>query len=199
MRQALQIGGILLACWATGFAADQKNTAASNPAPLPANVRPAPAPPPKQPPPKNPAPRQPQLGAPLSNPGSIAARLYRASPEERERALEKLPFKMQEQLRTQLDAFDKMPKDQQQEWIRRAERFAALPAERKALINQQLIAFSKLPVDRRREIAIVLRRLGVLPDVDRQKFLTGDDFKSRFSADEQTIIADLSDVFLPPM
>jgi len=192
MRPALQLGGLLLAVAAAGFGADQKNAANKTPAPRPVFVRPSA--------PKNGgAPRQPKMGPPLSNPASPAARLYRATPEERDRALEKLPPKMQQQIRNQLDAFDRMPKEQQQVFIQRAERFAALSPEQKAQVIQRLQALNKLPQDRRREVAITFRRLQMMPEDDRRKLLDSEDFKSRFSSEEQQMIADLSGVMLPPM
>src|SRR5262249_22621991 len=45
----------------------------------------------------------PKAGPRLTNPGSLAARLYKASPQERERALEKLPAAQQENIRKNLD------------------------------------------------------------------------------------------------
>lgn len=141
---------------------------------------------------------QPQMGPPLSNPGSPAARLYRASPEERDRALEKLPPKMADQIRKQLDIFDKMPKPQQEVMIRRAERFAALTPEQKGMFVEQMRALGQLEPERRREIGIALRRLQPLGDDDRRKWIASDAFKSRFSADEQKIITDLAEVMIPP-
>src|SRR4051812_26164667 len=81
-------------------------------------------------------PKGPKVGPALSNPGSPVARLYRATPEERERALEKLPARMQEQFRQQLARFDAMPKAQQEVLIKRAERFASLSTEEKAAVAQ---------------------------------------------------------------
>jgi hypothetical protein len=143
------------------------------------------------------APRQPQMGPPLSNPGSPAARLYRATPEERDRALEKLPPKLAEQIRKQLDIFDKMPKPQQQVMIRRAERFAALSVEQKATFAQQMKALGQLEPERRREIGLALRRLQPLGDDDRRKWIGSEAFQSRFSADEQKIITGLAEVMIP--
>lgn len=188
MRLVLQLG-LALACAAGLPAAEQKNGGHA-PVARPAAPRPSPAK-------IAGTPRQPKIGAPLSNPASPAARLYRASPEERDRALEKLPTPMQDSIRRQLEVFDKMPKDQQQVWIHRAERFAALTPEQKAQVISQLQALGKLPQERRREVGIELRRLQVLPEDDRQKRLASDDFKSRFSPEEQKVIADLSEVMLP--
>lgn len=144
------------------------------------------------------APRAPKLGPPLSNPGSPVARLYRATPEERDRALEKLPAKMQEQFRTQLEHFDAMPKAQQEILIKRAERFAALTPGQRAIFIQQMEALRKLPEDRRREIGLALRRLQPLSQEDRQKFFETDDFKGKISPEEQKIITGLAEVMTPP-
>jgi hypothetical protein len=194
MRFALQIGGLLLASAAAGFGADQKN-AAKEAAPRPANIRPV-----RPPAAKNGGmPKQPRMGPPLSNPASPAAQLFRANPDERERALEKVPPKIQEQIRKQLAAFDALTKEQQEIRIHQAERWTALSPERKVEIRQQMQAWQKLPPDRRGAINVALRRLQVMPEADRQRILTSPDFKTRFSADEQKLIGDLSDVFLPPL
>ncbi len=200
MPRALQLGGLLLACVTAGLAADQKGAAGNAATPRPAAVRPAP-PPRNGAMPKAGVPRFPQqpIGPPLSNPASPAARLYRAAPEERDRALEKLPPKLQENLRMQLSRFDAMPKEQQDVMIRRAERFAALPPERKGLFMQAMQALGKLEPERRGAVGVALRRLQPLSEDQRLKIVSNDDFKSRFSAEEQKIIADLSEVMLPPM
>jgi len=195
MRIALQIGGLLVATLAAGVAADQKN-AAKEATPRPANIRPVPRPPAAK---NGGVPKQPRMGPPLSNPASPAAQLFRASPEERERALEKVPPKIQEAIRKQLEAFDALPKEQQEIRIHQSERWAALSPQRKLELSQQLKALQTLQPDRRREIVVALRRLQVMPEADRQRILNGPDFKGRFSADEQKLIADLSDVFLPPL
>ena len=196
MRSLLQIGGLLLLCSAAGMAADQKNPAKSE-APRPATSRPGG---PRAVFPKNGgAPRQPKMGPPLSNPASPAARLYRATPEERDRALEKLPPRMQEQIRKQLAAFDALPKAQQEMRIRATEHFASLPPERQAEIRGEMQTLAKMPPAQRGPIAVALRRLQMMPEADRQRVLNSDDFKTRFSPEEQKIIADLSEGMLPPM
>jgi hypothetical protein len=140
----------------------------------------------------------PKMGPPLSNPGSPVARLYRASPEERERALEKLPFRMQEQFRRHLERFDAMPKPQQQVLIKRADRFAALSAEQKSAFAGHMAALAKLPEDRRREIGIAIRRLQPLSEEDRQRLVASEAFQGRFSADERNIVVGLAEVMTPP-
>jgi len=195
MRHLLQVGGLLAACAACGWAADQKNAPRNTPngaAAHPAAGKPAIA--------RNPGGgRRPQLGPPLSNPASQAARLYKATPEERERALEKVPPKQQDQIRRQLATFDAMPKEQQQVFIRRAERLASLPPEQQTPFRQQMMALGKLPQDRKRAIGLALRSLEPMPAEQRQRILNSQEFKNRFSPEEQQMIADLSEVMLPPI
>jgi len=185
MRALAALSLALLPVWA----ADQKNAAD--------NVRPA-RPPVVRP---NGAVRNPgggrNMGPGLTNPANPVARLYRASPEERERALEKLPAKMQEQFRTRLKWFDNLPPNQQRLVLNRTDRFAALPAERQTAIKEQFTALNKLPQERKTAIVRALRSLEVMPDEQRSRLLGSDDFKSRFSPEEQKIIADLSEVMLP--
>lgn len=140
-----------------------------------------------------------RLGPPLINPASPAARLFQASPEERERALEKFPPARQEAIRKNLEWFDRLPKAQQDVVVRRTERLAALSPEKQRAFQQQLQALNGLAQERRQAVVMALRRLQIMSDDERAKVLASEQFKSRFSPEEQKIIADLSEVMLPSM
>ena len=139
------------------------------------------------------------MGAPIINPANPATRLFKASPEERERALEKLPPAMQEQFRAQFKRFDSLTPQQQQLQLQWVERYSALPADQQLTFRTQLQNLSKLPPERRQPIATALRRLEGMPDEQRRKVLDSEEFKSRFSAEELKMISDLSVVMLPQM
>jgi Protein of unknown function (DUF3106) len=194
MTRALPFGVLLLVCGAL-FGADQKPSAKNPPPPREA-VRPAN---PRNGGIANKAPGGRQMGAPIINPANPVARLYKASPEQRERALEKLPSNMQEQFRNQLKRFDSLTPAQQQLQIKWVERYSALPREQQTAFKQQLQNLQKLPPERNKPIRAALRRLESMPDAQRRKLLDSDEFKSRFSADELKMISDLSVVMLPPM
>jgi hypothetical protein len=161
------------------------------------------------PPPRNgnpvPRPAVPRAGAPprmgprIVNPASPAARLYRATPEERDRVIEKLPAAQQERIRKQLEYFDKLNKDQQQIMIERTERLDAMPPEKRRAFQQQMQRIQRLAPERRQAVAQALRRLQIMSEAQRVMVLNGDQFKTQFSPEEQKIIADLSEVMLPPM
>lgn len=143
-------------------------------------------------------PKAPQKGPRLNNPGSPAARLYRATPDQRERVLEKLPSARQEQMRRELEWFDNLPKDQQEQVIRRSERLASLPLEKQQAIQRQMQALNRLPVERTRAVRQALLRLQELPEEERAEVLSREHFRNQFSAEELQIITDLSAVMPPP-
>ena len=192
MRRVFQIGGLLWLAAALSFAAAQKG---GNPKP-PRNTAP-------------PAPKGAGAGVPkggranpplrLQNPGSLAAQLYRMSPEQRERVLEKLPPARQEQARKTLEQFDKLPPEQKQQMIQRAERLASMPPEREREVVQSWQSFQKLPPERKQAIQQALRGLQSMSDEQRNQVMSGEPFKNRFSPDEQRMIRDISDIVMPPL
>jgi hypothetical protein len=137
-------------------------------------------------------------GPQAMNPGSVAARLLRATPEERQRYLENLPPQRRERIQQQLAWFDSLPPEQQEVQIRRAERFAELPPERRVAVREQLLAFNQLPPRRKaavRRALVVLRSLGPRQRVNR---MNSPAFRLRFSEDERRIIVSLCENLMPP-
>src|SRR5579872_6015661 len=72
----------------------------------------------------------------LGNPLTVVQQLMRMTPEERERALEKLPPQRQALIRERLEKFDSLPKAEQERRLRLGEIFASLPPERQDLVRR---------------------------------------------------------------
>lgn len=189
MNRALQLAGaVLLVVW-PGWCADQK---------------PKPAPPPKAPPPAA-APKNfnakganaggggvPKKNVPrINNPGPVQ-RLLQMTPEERERALEKIPAQQQEQYRKRLAELDRRPPAEKEHWATQARILDSLTPPQRRLVTQQLNAFNKLPDDRilpvRRELVQLMR----MSPEQRDSRLNSDAFKQHYSPQEQGILNDLS-------
>src|SRR3981081_4644901 len=122
MTRVLQIAGVLWLSAALALGADQKGGTPKAP---PRNTAPGPK---NEGAARNEGAVKGARGNPplrLTSPGNLAARLYQATPEQRERVLEKLPQARQEQARKQLEWFDRLPKPQQQVVLQRAERLAS--------------------------------------------------------------------------
>ncbi|MGA2197162.1 MAG: DUF3106 domain-containing protein [Bryobacteraceae bacterium] len=134
----------------------------------------------------------------LVNPGNPATRLFRMTPEQRERAFEQMTPQQQENARKLVGWFDGLPKPQQAIQLQRLERFEQLPPEQRAEVRGLLKEAQELPADRRAQVRQALARLQNLPDADRDRFLNSPAFKARFSAEEQGVITRLADAWLPP-
>lgn len=132
------------------------------------------------------------------NPGNAASRLMRMTPEQRERALEKLPPERQNRIRRQLQRFDNLSSDDQAAVLKRYERFSQLSPEKQNLVRRQMQSLNQLPPRRRQAIARELQNMGSLSESERRNLLNSDDFKSKYSPEEQKMIGDLSEYMLPP-
>jgi Protein of unknown function (DUF3106) len=151
------------------------------------------------PPPRPPA-AQAAKGAPkLPNPGLIVQQLMQMTPEQRERALEKLPPQRQAQIRQRLRQFDNLPKQQQERRLQQLKMLSSLPPETQSLVRRQIQAFNRLPEDRRQVVAVELQRLRRVSDSDRRARIASEEFQSSFSPSEQQILSDISgNMPLPP-
>ncbi len=134
----------------------------------------------------------------IIDPESVAARLMLATPEQRERALARLPADRQEQIRRQLEHFDSLPKEQQEVEIRRLQHFGCLPPDQQVIVRLQAQALAKLPQGRRQAVRRALANLQTLPLAQRAVRMNNPAFRSRFSPEELKIIEDLADGWLLP-
>jgi hypothetical protein len=133
----------------------------------------------------------------LVNPANPATRLFTATAEERDRALEKMTPQQQQNARQLWLWYDRLPKDQQALQLRRLERFEQLTPGQRAEIRGLLQQVNELQPPRRMMVGEVLQRLQTMSDAQRNELLGSSAFKERFSADEQRIIARLADAWLP--
>ncbi len=176
MPRSLQIGGVLLLALTPGLIA-QKGEARRQRESPPARVT---------------APKGPRGGARIANPGLVAQQLMQMTPEERERALEKLPPQRQAQLRERLEKFDSLPPQQRERMIRQYQMLSSLPPEKQNLVRRQIQAFNHLPDDRRRQLGPELQRLRRMPENERQARIASDDFKTKYTPEEQQMLSDIS-------
>jgi hypothetical protein len=198
MSHVLQIGSVLLLAVGVSLASAQK---AQEPPPAAKAPKPVakPAPAPKGGTPKAGTPKAiPNGAARVINPTGVATRLFRMTPEQRERALEPLPPERQAAFRKTLEWFDSLPKEQQEMQIHRIERFDALTPEKKAEFRQLLMALDQLPGPRKTLIGRQLYLLQEMPDQQRENTLKRPQFQERFTPEELRILKGLADAWNPP-
>ena len=150
---------------------------------------------------RQPAAREGAQGKPaprLANPATVIQRLMRMTPEERERALEKLPPARQAQIRERLQRFDALPRQEQERRLQLGQMFANLTPEKQDLVRRRIQELNQLPDERRGQVVAAFQRLRRLPDGERQARMASPQFRRRFTPDEQQMLADLADNLPPP-
>jgi hypothetical protein len=184
MIRRFQIGGLLLLATFPVLLAAPKGAAKALPPPRPATAAKAPKGPPV-----------PRFG----NPGNVVQQLMQMTPEQRERALEKLPPQRQAQIRQRLQQFDSLPKQQQERRLAQLRELASLPPETQTLVRRQMQAFNQLPDDRKQVVGPEMQRLRRMSESERQARIASEGFQNRFSPGEQQILSDISgNMPLPP-
>jgi uncharacterized protein DUF3106 len=97
-------------------------------------------------------------------------RFSKMSPEDREKALSKLPPQRRAVFEQRLARYEQMTPEQREHVQQRVEQMESLPKERQNAIRQEI------------------QRMNALPFAQRKKVLAGEDFKQRFSPDEQKLV-----------
>jgi hypothetical protein len=124
-------------------------------------------------------------------------RWNRMSPEERERELAKLPPDRARMIRQRIWQYNHMPPEEQQALRERYRTFSQLPTEKQQIVRDRLREFSQLPEARQPLVHLEVKQLRVLPEAQRKARINGEEFRGRFSPQEQQIIKDLSTYLAP--
>lgn len=123
--------------------------------------------------------------------------LQRMSPEERRRAIEKLPPERQRKLEERLERYNQMSPEQRERLRERYERFHQLPPERQEAMRQAFRDFTKLPQERQQIMRQEMRQLREMPEGERKQYMDGPEFRGRFDDNERRILEEMS-ATLPP-
>jgi hypothetical protein len=140
---------------------------------------------------------------PKSNPGRIVdpanpvVRLFKATPEERERALEGATPEMKKNAHALLAWFDGLSPADKQIQIERAEDFAKLTAEERNTVRLKIGEWRELPKNEAAMVRTALLNLQRLPKEQRRKRMENPNFTSRFTPQQLDIIRALADVWFP--
>ena len=70
----------------------------------------------------------------------------------------------------------------------------SLPPRKQNEVRRSMNQLNLLPEERRRAINQELRRMYVMPDDERPGYMSTEEFRERFSPEEQRIIGDLAEV-----
>lgn len=113
-------------------------------------------------------------------------RLERMSPEQRKKALDRLPPERRQRIEEGLERYHNMNPENKE----RLRNFARLPEEQREAIRQNFRRMQDLPPGRRAMVRRELQLMRDMPAADRESRLQSDQFKRRFDPSEQNLIRD---------
>ena len=132
---------------------------------------------------------------PNNHPGEqLLGKLARMTPEEREQALAAFPPARRAQIEQRIRNFEKLPPAAQMRTLDRLERLNSLPTERQNEVRRSMKELQQLPPERKAAIQQEMRRLTPMPYERRQIRMSSEDFRSRYSPEEQQMIGNLAEI-----
>lgn len=124
------------------------------------------------------------------------------TPAQRERALAKLPPDKQKEIRERVQRFNQqfsqLPKADQQRLREGLQKINKMPPAEQQAIRRDFHRFSQLPPDRKQALQREFAKLRKMPESERNTYLSSDQFRNRFSPDEQQIAQNISRVYPDP-
>jgi hypothetical protein len=124
-------------------------------------------------------------------------RWYRMPPEQRERALSRLPPERQRMIRERLERFNSLPPRRRMMLLGRYRYFSHLPPGRQEVLRRDLQRFREIPPDRRGGMTREIEELRAMTEAERRARAASGEFRSRYSPEERSMLLDLAEN-LPP-
>jgi Protein of unknown function (DUF3106) len=128
---------------------------------------------------------------------AIIERWSRMTPQQRDRALAKLPPERRRKIEEQLDRYQSLSPEQRDQLRFRAELFNRLPPERQDIARRLFRQFNQLPADRQALLRDEFNSLRAMPEADRRARVQSDDFSSRYNNREQMFLRQFSRLLSP--
>jgi hypothetical protein len=136
-------------------------------------------------------PRNRRGGPPPAN-TALIERLNRMTPEERQRALDKLPPERRQRLEKRLENFKALPPEVREKLREDYEEFQKLPVERQNAIRRSFRQLNELPDDRKPVVRRELNRLRRMTPEARSAAMEMEQFRNRFNESERQLLFDLT-------
>lgn len=140
-------------------------------------------------------PRRP-MPRPAPKTGAVIERLNRMTPEERQRALDRLPANRRARVEERLNRLNSLTPEQRERLRGQYEEFQKLAPEKQEAARRAFRDLNQLPMDRKRAVRRAVMRVRNMTPQERNSTIESDTFRSRFSDSERQIVRDLAET--PP-
>ena len=124
---------------------------------------------------------------------NIVDKWNRMTPEERDKALAKLPPGQRDKIQQQLNRYNNLTPQQR----RQLQKFNQLPPEKQNQARRLFSQYNEFPRARQGVLIQEYENLRAMPEVDRKARLASDEFRGKYDAHEQKFLGGLSDLLSP--
>jgi len=135
-----------------------------------------------------------ESGAPKRDSEQQIKRLEKMNSTERRTALDALPAERRDRIEKRLSHLQRLTPEQRSQLEKRLERFQELPSDRQTQIRGIARDIQQLPLQRKAAVRRELDTLRSLPEGERQSRLQSSTWKKQFSAQEQDILKQSSEL-----
>ena len=121
-------------------------------------------------------------------------RFMNMTPEQREKALSKLPPERRENIQRRLSELQKLPPEARTRLMNAAEMLRTLPPERQQQVRQALRRFQQMPEERHAVVQAEMQKMEPLSDEQRRERMNAEEFRNRYTPAEQQMMRNMLEV-----
>ncbi len=119
---------------------------------------------------------------------NVFERLNRMNPQQRERALSKLPPERREKIEQGLKRYNDLPEQDRDHLRQQFQNFKQLPPEQQDALRKNFRQFTALSEDRRIVVRQELSQLRAMTPEQRKQRMDSEEFRSRFDGHERQLL-----------
>jgi len=116
------------------------------------------------------------------------------TPEQREKFLNRLPAERRKQFEENQRNLNGLSAEQRARLQNQYENFQQLPPEKQQAARKAFRQMNQMPIERRQAIRGEAARLNRMSESERQAFLSSEEFKTKYSPQEQKMIHELGNL-----
>jgi hypothetical protein len=145
-----------------------------------------------------PARKGPPPGGRPGRPAAVFERWSNMTPEQRRKALDRIPPERRRRIEEQLEQYANMSPEERRTLRFRWEMFNQLPPERQNEARRLFRQFNQLPTERQSALREEFQQLRGMPEADRKERLASEEFRQAYTVREQRFLGAFAKMLEPP-
>ena len=142
--------------------------------------------------------KNPPPGGRLGRQAAVIERWNNMTPEQRRKALDRVPPERRRRIEEQLEQYSNMSPEERRALRFRWEMFNQLPPDRQEEARRLFRQFNLLPVERQSQLREEFQQLRAMPEGERRTRLESSEFRASYTPREQRILGAFARMLEPP-